>query len=436
MKIKRIKIEKLFGLDDNDFDIECYPNEYVTILYAFNGVGKTTLLRLVDAVLSMKMQILDSIAFKKIEIYFDNGEIITVEKNGDYRHKFADTKIKDLFFLSKKIPIYPISYCINYKNEIKYYYLRLSSELTNLIIKNHKSKSEIILKGLMENFNELDFHYHPYNYFDSEDLQSLCDNDSRSGLYYILRQEFQIQGVFANKDYNRLLSDSVKFESSDNWLEQNFEAPFFENYNTSDTIYFSRKELQKLWAENNLGENGSPYIDKETLRYIKEKNVSAYPVKLDDKVISVCMKIKEFLSMNEHQEKLNLYLQILNTEFGFMYKTIALDSERGLICIPDYRGDPTLDLVQLSSGEKNLIVLFYELIFETYKNNKQSIVLIDEPETSLHIEWQQNLVKNIMNICKTNNIQVILATHSPDIVDEYWGLQSEMISARFKSERE
>ncbi len=180
MKIKRIKIEKLFGLDNNDFDIECYPNEFITILYALNGVGKTTLLRLVDAVLSMKMQILDSIAFKKIEIHLEDEQIITVTKLGDYKTKFADTKIRDLFYLPHKIPVYSISYCITQANKIKNYYLRLSSELNDLIKKNYKTTPEKTVRNLSKNFSELYFHYLPYKYFNLDDLKSLCDKDSNS----------------------------------------------------------------------------------------------------------------------------------------------------------------------------------------------------------------------------------------------------------------
>ena len=199
--------------------------------------------------------------------------------------------------------------------------------------------------------------------------------------------------------------------------------------------------------------NYPPTIDDEWLTDEEFKVITYYKTLLEkekidsslarqipvrtDKTKKICGIIKARLHQDNYSEELKLYHKLLNEEFGFMYKTIEFDEQKGLKVVPIYDGDPELDVTRLSSGEKKLIILFYTLLFESTlpgKNSSQTIFLIDEPETSLHIDWQQNLIKNIMKICKDKDIQVIVATHSPDIVDEYWGLQSEMISARFKSE--
>ena len=54
MKIKNIKVTKLFDLKGNNFDIDLYPKSPVSIIFALNGVGKTSLIRLVDAALPEK----------------------------------------------------------------------------------------------------------------------------------------------------------------------------------------------------------------------------------------------------------------------------------------------------------------------------------------------------------------------------------------------
>ena len=80
MKLKNIKIENLFGLEQNNFDIDCFPNEFVTILYGFNGIGKTTILRLVDAILNINVSVLKKIKFNRIELRFDDEKKIVVKK--------------------------------------------------------------------------------------------------------------------------------------------------------------------------------------------------------------------------------------------------------------------------------------------------------------------------------------------------------------------
>lgn len=400
MKIKRIIIEKLFGLDDNDFDIECFPSEYVTILYAFNGIGKTTLLRLLDAILNIKMHILDSIPFKKISIYFDNNNEICVEKCGDYKLKFTEIKVKDLY-KEKGVPIYPIRYCVMMDKKSDYYYLRFSEELKNAIT---SSLPEDIIKFRNKPINLLDFHY-----------QNICSN-----------------GIFANKDYNRIMSNSVSFVSSDNFLDKTFGSPIFENFNTSDTIYFPKKLLADICNSYFMNPNNLK-IDKSTMEYMQFQNSQDFPFQLEDKATRVCKEISKLIKERNNSE-LKLFLEIINNKFGFMYKNIELDTEKGLKAVPIYKGDPILDIKNLSSGEKNLIILFYELLFNIQKSSteKQTIVFIDEPETSLHISWQTKVIKNILDICKKKSIQVIVATHSPDVIDNYELISTEMISKRYK----
>ena len=68
-------------------------------------------------------------------------------------------------------------------------------------------------------------------------------------------------------------------------------------------------------------------------------------------------------------------------------------------------------ITNLSSGEKQLLIIFLTIIIE---NNKPFILLLDEPETSLHVEWQAMLIENIQKL--NSNIQIIIATHNPLIL--------------------
>lgn len=78
---------------------------------------------------------------------------------------------------------------------------------------------------------------------------------------------------------------------------------------------------------------------------------------------------------------------------------------------------------QLSSGEKQEIILFYKLIFETPEN---TLLLIDEPEISLHIAWQKKFMDDLYKIIKFKNLNVIVATHSPQIINHRWENQIDL----------
>jgi predicted ATPase len=71
--------------------------------------------------------------------------------------------------------------------------------------------------------------------------------------------------------------------------------------------------------------------------------------------------------------------------------------------------------VALSSGEKKLLDMLAMLIF----SYEHCTVLIDEPESSLHIMWQENLFDDIATIAKMNDLQVIIVTHSPNIINDH-----------------
>ena len=68
---------------------------------------------------------------------------------------------------------------------------------------------------------------------------------------------------------------------------------------------------------------------------------------------------------------------------------------------------------ELSTGEKTLLSKIMYLYFKDYKDK---IILIDEPELSLHPSWQNKVLKIYENFAKQNNCQIIIATHSPHII--------------------
>ena len=70
---------------------------------------------------------------------------------------------------------------------------------------------------------------------------------------------------------------------------------------------------------------------------------------------------------------------------------------------------------QLSSGEKQVLIILLTVLVE---DDQPYILFMDEPEVSLHIEWQKKLIDLILEL--NPNVQIILTTHSPAVVMNGW----------------
>ena len=84
---------------------------------------------------------------------------------------------------------------------------------------------------------------------------------------------------------------------------------------------------------------------------------------------------------------------------------------------------------QLSSGEKQMLVILLTVLIE---DNKPYVLFMDEPEISLHIDWQQRLIDLILEL--NPNVQIILTTHSPAVIMNGWTDKVTEVSDIIKNE--
>ncbi len=75
----------------------------------------------------------------------------------------------------------------------------------------------------------------------------------------------------------------------------------------------------------------------------------------------------------------------------------------------------TLVPYQLSSGEKQILCILLTVLVE---DNQPYVLFMDEPEVSLHFEWQKQLIDLVMQL--NPQLQLIMTTHSPAIVMNGW----------------
>lgn len=117
--------------------------------------------------------------------------------------------------------------------------------------------------------------------------------------------------------------------------------------------------------------------------------------------------------LNRIYARKNLFIQIVNELFSATHKEWY--DEKNEICFQMKDDNIFIMPRQLSSGEKQLLII---LIHCLIMGGVENIVFWDEPEISLHIDWQRVLIRKAREL--NPNGQFIIATHSPSLIYEGW----------------
>ena len=112
------------------------------------------------------------------------------------------------------------------------------------------------------------------------------------------------------------------------------------------------------------------------------------------------------------RDRIKLFKELIDGRFS--PKTVVVDKNTGFLVRRS--SEVEVPLEKLSSGEQHQLVLFFELLFELQPN---ALILIDEPELSLHVAWQKQFIPDLRRIIDLNQFDVLLATHSPQLIGEW-----------------
>lgn len=141
-------------------------------------------------------------------------------------------------------------------------------------------------------------------------------------------------------------------------------------------------------------------------KYNTKKPLKKEILKYLDKLI-----FEDGLSAKEAYHKVRVKINNIFDGLDMQVEFSGLDKDKN-IYFQNSLGDK-INIDQLSTGEKELLNNIFFLYIADIKDN---IILIDEPEISLHPSWQNRIVKIYKEFAKTNNNQIIIATHSPQII--------------------
>ena len=445
-KITRFSINGLFEIHD----VKIPFNQPIKILIGENGLGKTTILNSLYYTLTQKWDKLQKISFKSIEIKFENNDIIFFTKD-DLKTYLIDNKrqkkrgtsrifnelkelISDREDLKKQlirningelninhndIINYIVSNQINKKvaaptSVIVDYFVKyllddfevIFEDITKIIEKNINSsilyfptyrrvEEELQNLGSIKHVNRDNYPYDLFLEDDDDDIISfdndtliqfgMKDVDSRIKAVLKLINDMSLSGFTAVT--GQILTQMLK-----GFPEPTEEA--ITKLRGSDIeiiLNRVRENLDSRDRTNILGIlNSSELVEKKDLVFFLTRLTELY-----DKQKELDNRIKTFVNI------CNKYL--VDKKFRFDESLVTINIERN-------NSEEIVELNQLSSGEKQIVSIFSRIYLEEHK---ELIVLFDEPELSLSLDWQKQLLPDIVNSEKCGFLVAI--THSPFI---------------------
>ena len=438
--IKSIRTKNLYGRFNYNFDLS---KNKMTIISGPNGYGKTTLLKIIRDVLDDDIRHLASISFEELEIATTDGVILFFEKK--------DNKL----FLNKNRIFIPLAITGNGRRDERTFftinpndiedikalynrpYVTQQQLLTVTEVVSHKGKEidgysseDLILRinAQIAEKTELDIVYDLLMFYKS------VGNSIYSGADRLYRDYGFNDGHLGKKSLKEVILD---LPTQLNLVFNYYDNEYTRLSNALDYLFMST--LSSEIKSNLSGEASKIYTkenyesDKKEIDGLRDKLLSYGILPKDElyrsrkiefnKEYNLVFKIfnknyKEKLAvLKELTDKLDLFTKIINEKMT--NKKIIIDRSKLSDSIIIKDGDLTIPLNNLSSGEKEIILMYYKLIFGS---GNKVIALVDEPELSSHVSWQYEVLDDFDKILEVNKnvTQIIVCTHSPQIVNDRW----------------
>lgn len=423
--ISKIIVEELFGKfnyvipsdKQNKLDFS-----KLLILYGLNGSGKTTLLHMIFHLISPgggknHRSYLRDIMFKKLAIKFIDGKEISVERKKCSKGEFL-MNIKN----EDKI--------IN-KHDFKHFRLKIKEEKKyNQFIKDLKDLkiNSYFLTDDRDFLSDFITEESEKRYFSSSRIIHSYDGED------IVRERIRDEKISRKEILIDLLNDAVK--RAENWVRHKVMRDLRRGDLSLNRIYFSILEkLAKSEKEEDLKQEewnklirDLDKLERIIPRYSSLKLLTPIKIKGLKNIIesaseerrkSIHTLLKPYIDginakINALEKILGLTEKFVrNINFFFHNKKLEFDYMQGIQIKSD---SSKLKIDLLSSGEKQLLLLFCNLL---PARDKTSIFIIDEPEISLNVEWQRELIHALLELTGESKIQFIFATHSIELTTQY-----------------
>jgi predicted ATP-binding protein involved in virulence len=450
--ITEIGIKKLFGYLDYHIPLNTADN--ITIIHGPNGCGKTWILQIINAVFSLAYSTLRSAPFDEIEFIFRDGGHFTVNRVYEerflhyqqaflYRHMETARFRLNFSYYSKRTKK-PKEFSLGLGRQAEFYERQFPLSLVEREIPHldrigskewfDTSQQRVLsFEDVMDSYGHRlprirAFHQPTPNW-----LRSVTE---RVNVYFIQSQRLirmpsdsgqrepssrrnvtemvELDSSELADKIKSTLASSVKIAQS---KDQTFPTrllraeriPILSEPQLRDELQKIGAKRQQLYSTGLLDEEETVPLPSKSMSDMEKNVLSLYIQDVKD-------KLKGF---DDLQIRISTFLDLINSKIKSQGKSLVIDRERGFLFKTTYGGERVLRPAELSSGEQQQIVLFYELIF---KPQRQSLFLIDEPEISLNVGWQRRFLLDLAKALRLGKHYVLMATHSPQIIHDRWDL--------------
>ena len=396
MKLTKIEIKGLFDLFD--YEIPLTNEENLLIITGPNGFGKTMILNIIDSLFNNNLDFFQKLVFDTIRIWINNDISIFIESK-----IIVDNINISIFREQTKV----LSYIHSLPNEDN---ILTATDRIFLRIKERNSGVEFENSDFYEKLKQIT---NSLNVYLIKEQRLLSKKTIRVINADLFQEENSTTFINTIEVYAKELKDFInsyldKSFTLTQQIDSSFPKRLLNEKSHLSIEEFSIRFTALKQKQEKLKQFGLSQSEQEIPSYDEENaNVLLVYLKDSEEKISV---------FDELLNKLELFTNILN-ERRFTFKSIKIDRKKGFLFLTNKGKE--LKLADLSSGEQHEVVLLYELIFKT---NPNTLVLIDEPEISLHVTWQKDFLSDLLKILELQKMQVIVATHSPQIINDRWDL--------------
>lgn len=424
MRITKISVKELFGNPSFNYEIELKKDPPITIIHGRNGSGKTVLFKMIHGLFNSNYFVFMKYPFREFRVDFDDHEYVLVIRG------FDKEKVEYQF------PT--IIYSKSTHKPLKLYFT--TDTLRGLLPPSRRwdvSTNEL-LDSVIGIFSDKAI----ITGTPSGEWNLLIDRLNVSiqlpQWLHELRMKLKVNLIDTKResieDDSKNLSHRIRevilsADAQAKTLDSTFPGRVVKNVVTDNEKNLKYDEIQNALAEleeerKRLVEDGLLAEQETGFQITEGRDYYDNDPTLANVLQIYIQDTKEKLGVyHELAEKITVFKDIVD---GMLSDKKLSISQEGF----EIKGDTDLiiPLKELSSGEQHMIVLIYTLLFHNTPDEHE-LILIDEPELSLHIVWQKRFIADLEKIMKLLNFDVMIATHSPAIINGRWeleaGLQSE-----------
>lgn len=377
MNIDSVRVKGLF--DYFDHDLEFRTGERVMIMIGPNGFGKTTTLRLINTLFNQPIARLARMPFRQIEISFDRDKSLVVEKDTQAEQPDGRLPLTLIFQEARESPqsFRPVAQPQMSQDDMPQWWQDVRNTVSVRLI-------------------------------DTERLTTVPD--------YTPTPERTIR--ICSEELSELVSKTnTEYATLSQSLDRTFPVRLVSSIGMSDPPAKLSADLDKIKQKQSLlAKAGLLPPDHDSIELPDIDNVDSPRRNV---LAMYAQDTKQKLEIfDDLYPKIEALLKIANSRLRYKQVNASMD---GLNAVSWNGVD--LDLDVLSSGEQHELVILYELLFRTSDN---SLILIDEPELSQHVAWQETFVDDLEEMAKLSHFRAILATHSPEIIADRWDLTVQL----------